>query len=122
MISDDQRPERMAGMYADQMDRARGFAQQVQREVLLVASVNQRGYYLRTPSGRRVGFVRYNVARSNAGRFAVYAYCPFDDPQGQFQNLQWGQPYHGWHIFIDRGDRATVQYAVKVLESAWDYR
>ena len=115
----------MAGMYADQMDRAKEFAQQVQREVWLEEDVcHQRGYFLRPPSKskRRVGFVRYNVAGPNAGRFAVYAYCPFDDPRGKFQNLHKGQDDTGWRIFIDPADQATVQYAVKVLESAWDYR
>ena len=112
----------MAGMYADQMNRAKEFTQQIQREVRLTESDN--GYSLLAPSEpeRLVGFVRYNVAGCNARRFAVYAYYPFVDDKVKFQNCQEGQRNDGWHIFIDPVDQATVQYAVKVLESAWDYR
>ena len=105
-----------------QQDRAWQFAQQIQRQVRYVWSEKDRGYMLWTPAGPRFGFVRFNIARANAGRFAVYVYAPFEDPRGLFLNCQRGQPYHAWHTFIDPADLTTMEYAVKVLESAWDAR
>ena len=107
---------------AEQQDPARQFALKVQRQVDYEWSEKHRGYMLRKTAGTRFGFVRLNIAGANKGRFAVYVYAPFEDHRGLFLNCQRGQPYHGWHTFIDPADLTTIEYAVKVLESAWDAR
>lgn len=110
----------------EQQDRAWQFVQRVQRKVRLMGHKwderNQRGYYLLTPARERFGFVRFNIAGDNKGRFVVYAYPPYEDPRGLFFNPRRGQPNDGWRTFIDPADLTTKEYAVKVLESAWDAR
>ena len=44
---------------------------------------------------------------------------PFFDSNHLFEHHQVSLHDHGWHMTIDPADYASVEYAVKVLESAW---
>ena len=60
--------------YQGQQDRVKEFIRHNRRVVWLEESETQRGYFIRKPGGTRRGFVRYNVAGSNADRFTIYAF------------------------------------------------
>lgn len=106
--------------YQTQLERAREFIRHIRRVVWVEETPGQHGYHLRKPGGSRVGFVRYNVAGSNAGCFTVYAYYPFHDPKHLFQNNSSTQSKVEWHLIIDPSDWDAVAYAVRVLESSYD--
>ena len=69
----------------------------------------------------RVGYVRSNVDGDDRGRYRVYAYEPFDDPRGRFENFSGGDP-RGWTCVVDPNDEDDVRYVVSVLESSYDQR
>lgn len=78
------------------------------------------GYEIRKPGSTYLGYARYNIAGSNAGKYVVYAYYPFNDPDYRFQKV--GQSGRGWNLFITPEDAGLIQYTLQVLRSAYDAR
>lgn len=64
----------------------------LQQQVRYDWSERYNGYQLSVPAGPRFGFVRFNIAGADAGRFAVYVYAPFEDPPGLFSIASEGNP------------------------------
>ena len=77
----------------------------------------QNGYSLFV-GDRRIGFVRYNIRGDDAGRFAVYATEPFDDPYELFENRHTDGSRFGPIAFVDPDDTETIGRVVAVLRSA----
>ena len=101
-----------------QLERARELIDRLDREVCLKERHN--GYNIRKPGSTCIGYVRFNIARKNAGRYVVYAYPPYVDPEGRFQEAGHSRP--GWNVFITPEDAELIQYTLQVLRSAYDAR
>ena len=69
----------------DQLEMAREFIGRLEREVRLKERHN--GYEVKKPGSTFIGYVRYNTAQRNAGKYVIYAYYPFDDSEGRFQQV-----------------------------------
>ena len=50
----------------------------------------------------------------------VYAYSPFDDPRGMFENETEATTNHGWWCVVNPDDEDTIRYVISVLESSYD--
>ena len=103
-----------------QLERVREFIDRLGREICLKERHN--GYALRKPGSTDIGYARYNIAGRNAGKYVVYAYYPFDDPECRFQNGQVGTSRRAWKPFIIPEDADLIRYALRVLRSAYDAR
>ena len=95
----------------EQLERAQEFIDRLDRKICL--KERQNGYQIGKPSSTYIGYVRYNTVRSNAGKYVVYAYHPFDDPEGRFQEAGNSRP--GWNVFITPEDAELIQYTLEVL-------
>jgi YgiT-type zinc finger domain-containing protein len=81
----------------------------------------QNGYDLQKPGSTRIGFVRFNIGGKDRGKYRVYAYEPFADPQGRFENDH-ASPRRGWTCVVDPSDESKIRYVVAVLESSYDQK
>ena len=102
--------------------RAQQFAHRINRRISLRENHNDRGYYLTKPGVQDIGFVRFNTHGRNAGKYSVYAFFPFDDPRGLFQNNTKDKPNSAWWCTVNPNDEATTKYVVAVLESSYDQK
>ena len=104
-------------MTGDQEQMAQEFIKRIDRKVIPIQL--GAGYSLRRPDGThyRFGFVRYNIAGSNAGKYNVQAIGSYrDDPRGKFKGSEkWAQ----W--LVSPSDEDGIKYAVRVLESCYDH-
>ena len=112
-------------MPTEQERRAREFIKLIARNVKLHKRGD--GYDLEKPGVKpRVGFVRFNVGGQNKGKYRIYAYEPFADPQGMFENdseAPTGGPHtRGWNWAVHPDNTDSVEYAISVLQSAYDQR
>ena len=51
----------------------------------------------------------------------MYAYEPFSDPRGRFDNDH-TNPARGWTCVVDRSNDSDIRYVVSVLESSYDQK
>lgn len=81
------------------------------------------GYQLYVPTSSkrpsRFGYVRLNVSGLDAGKMTVYAIGDFSDPQGKF-TPQPKNPKDAWYRFRP-DDKEAMDYAVRVVKSAYDH-
>ena len=108
----------MANM--NQLELAKDLIGRIERRVCLKERDN--GYNVKKPGAQLVGFVRFNMARSNAGKYMVYAYQPFCDPRGMFENCTNGKPSQSWKCVVNPNDEDTIRYVIAVLESSYDMK
>lgn len=102
----------------DQLERAQELIDRLDREICLKERHN--GYTLKKPGSTDIRFVRYNTIGRNAGKYVIYTYFPYVDPEGRFQ--QAGNRRPGWNVFITPEDAELFQYTLQVLRSAYDAR
>ena len=81
----------------------------------------QNGYDLQKPGSTRIGFVRYNIGGKDKGQYRVYAYEPFSDPRGLFDNDH-ANLTRGWICVVDPGNESDMRYVISVLESPYDQK
>ena len=104
------------------LQRAMELADRINREIGLVKNDRHRGYHLQKPGATHIGFVRFNIARESAGKYTVYAYWKFDDPQKKFENQTKGKPNQAWFCVVSPDDEDLIRYVITVLESSYDYK
>ena len=80
------------------------------------------GYEVWVPGFRRIGHIRFNIKGKDRGRYSVYAYHPFSDPRGKFQNKTGSQSNQGWRCAVDPGNEEDLRYVIRVLESSYDMK
>ena len=103
-----------------QQERTMDFIRLIDREVTPVP--RHGGFDLERRGHKpRIGYVRFNVGGDDRGTYRVYAYEPFGDPQGRFENHSEGNP-RGWTCVVHPNDVDDVRYVVSVLESSYDQR
>ena len=102
-----------------QDERAREFADRINRRTSLVE--RQNGYDLEKPGSTRIGYVRFNIRGNDSGRYRLYAYEPFNDPRGRFENDH-ASPRRGWTCVVDPVDEADLRYVISVMESSYDQK
>lgn len=80
-----------------------------------------RGYHLRK-NGKAFGFVRFNIAQRNRGRFTVYSYChhALDDPKTRFQTVREAQSRFQLHTVVRPDDVEGIRYALRVLRASYE--
>ena len=104
-------------MTGDQEQKGQEFIKKINREVVLKERHN--GYSLLRSDGTHKGFgyIRYNIAGSNAGKYCVQVIGSYrDDPRRKFDDRgTWAQ----W--FVSPSDEDGVRYAIGVLESCYDH-
>ena len=103
-----------------QLQQAEGFARRIDRQICLRERHN--GYALVKPGTKHFGFVRFNVRGTGAGRYIAYAYCPFSDPVGRFQNTTKGKPNQAWWCVANPDYQEAIGYVITVLESSYDQK
>ena len=99
--------------------RTRDFISRIARDIELEPRHN--GYDLQKPGSTRIGFVRFNIGGKDRGKYRVYAYEPFSDPQREFENNQ-ANPARGWTGVVGPGDESKMRNVVAVLESSYDQK
>ncbi len=97
------------------------FVDRIDRRPHVKKVVRQGGYDLRKPGSARIGHIRYNIGGANRGRYRVYAYKPFSDPQERFKNDSKSDS-RGWTYVFDPANEDAVTYALSVLESSYDQK
>ena len=105
-------------MTSDQQHLARDLIARVGRCVHL--KERHGGYEVCMPGSRQIGHVRFNIGGRDKGRYSVYAYHPFSDPRGRFQNRTRDRSNRGWRCVVDPGNEEDVRYVIGVLESSYD--
>ena len=102
-----------------QEQRTLEFVNRIARDIELVP--RQNGYDLQKPGSTRIGYVRYNIRGKGKDRYRVYAYEPFSDPRGLFDNDH-ANPTRGWTCVVDPGNESDMRYVISVLESPYDQK
>ena len=107
--------------HAHQQQRALELIDRINRDINLVD--RHGGYDLAKPGSTRIGHVRFNIGGRDAGNYRVYAYEPFSDPRGLFDNDSGGgQGRRGWTCLAGPGNEEDIRYVVDVLESSYDQK
>ena len=104
-----------------QKQRASDFVNRIDRRPRVKKEIRQGGYNLVKPGSTRIGHIRYNIGGTDAGRYRVYAYTPFSDPEKRFRNDSKSDS-RGWTYVFDPANEDAVRYAVSVLESSYDQK
>ena len=90
----------------------------INRQVVPVWNPPHRGYDLWV-FAKRIGFVRFNVAGSQANRLCVYVVTgSYVDPRGWFSSASRADMQA--LCFIDPSEENALAYVAQVLESAFD--
>ena len=79
------------------------------------------GYDMQKPGSTRIGFVRFNIGGKDRGKYRMYAYDPFFDPGGRFENNH-ANLARGWTCVVDPSDESDMRYVISVLESSYDQK
>ncbi len=104
-----------------QKRRALDFVDKIDRRPRVKKVVRGRGYDLEKPGSTRIGHIRYNIGGTDAGRYRVYAYKPFSDPEKRFKNYS-ESPTRGWTYVFNPANEEAMRYAISVLESSYDQK
>lgn len=104
-------------MNPEQRERATDLINMIERRVEI--SERHNGFSVVKPGGTQIGHVRFNIQGKDKGRFRVYAYSPFFDPQHRFHSGSKSST-RGWTYVFGPEDQSALRYTINVLESSYD--
>ena len=113
-------------MTPEQRERACEFIRRLRECIPCVVKRELEGknsFRLGCPGIGCFGAVRYNIRGENARKYTVYAYKPFDDPEGRFTTKS-SKPdtKQDWFYPFSPSNDDAIKYAIGVLKSASDLR
>ena len=108
-------------MDREQRIRARLLCIQIDRPGV-VRSERHNGYELMKPDGTPFGFIRYSEGGNefNVPHYTIYAYGNFRDENRHFRTATCPGSGRSWVCFALPGHQYKIDYALEVLESAYD--